>query len=280
MVGCLECSFYVFDVTVFSSVIWFYSEIMGHESKKFLSYFPQGVRLLKGGTESGFTHVETNFQEINPVLLWIKGNKDNLVLKEVKLSRSKMNSGDVFVLDIGPKIWQWNGTTANIHEKRQGALLLHNLSAERAGRCETFTIEEGEDTIEAQPEFCQYLPHQSKGIIFTSDIKVQDAEKAGDDDEITDTFTPVLYSIENNSTFNKLMTSDKFPKNVLEEDFIYLLDTGFHIFIWIGKDAPSTITMNSMQDAMVYLKKFKRPAVLPISRVRICLLFDIDSVSP
>ena len=243
---------------------------MGHESKKFLSYFPKGVRLLKGGTESGFTHVETNFQEINPVLLWIKGNKDHLVLKEVKLSRSKMNSGDVFVLDIGPKIWQWNGTTSNIHEKRQGALLLHNLAAERAGRCETFTIAEGEDTIQAHPEFCEHLPHQSKGIIFTSDIKVQNAEKAGDDDDITDSFTPVLYSVEKNSNFQKIMTGDKFPVSMLEDDFVYILDTGFHIYVWIGKDSPPDVGSHAIRDAMVYLKKFKRPGVLPISRVSGC----------
>jgi len=32
-------------------------EVQGHESPLFQSYFPQGIRILKGGVESGFHHV-------------------------------------------------------------------------------------------------------------------------------------------------------------------------------------------------------------------------------
>ena len=35
-----------------------YREVQGHESKKFLSYFPKGIRYMEGGVATGLTKVE------------------------------------------------------------------------------------------------------------------------------------------------------------------------------------------------------------------------------
>lgn len=57
-------------------------EVQGHESELFLSYFQKkgGIRLLEGGVESGFKHVEPT--KYSPRLLWVKG-KNNVRVVQV-----------------------------------------------------------------------------------------------------------------------------------------------------------------------------------------------------
>lgn len=79
-----------------------YREVQGHESKKFLKYFPKGIKYLKGGVASGFTHVEAENRE--RLLLRLKGRGNNVSLTQVDTKRSAMNSGDVFILDCNEGI--------------------------------------------------------------------------------------------------------------------------------------------------------------------------------
>lgn len=49
-------------------------EVQGHESKKFLSYFPKGIQYLAGGVETGFKHVDRDKFESR--LLHVKGRRN------------------------------------------------------------------------------------------------------------------------------------------------------------------------------------------------------------
>jgi len=138
-------------------------ETMGHESELFRSYFAGGIRLLEGGTETGFTHVE---EEVVPVRLFqVKGTAGNLVLREVKKKRDQMNSGDVFVLDTGGMIFVWSGAQANVHEKRQGGEFARGIKSSRSGRAEVTFMEEGQsdgDPSSESDEFWKHLPGTRK----------------------------------------------------------------------------------------------------------------------
>lgn len=252
-------------------------EVMGNESALFKGYFPRGLFHLKGGTHSGFNEVETNTVEINPKLLWIKGTLNSLVLKEVKMTRSKMNSGDVFMLDIGPKVWLWVGSSANMHEKRKGQELLHNIKAERGGRCESFTLEEQEDANdETHPEFCHYLPHAKKGLLYNSTIKLQDSAEAGDDEDVVnEVFIPILYQVKTGGKMEKLASAkelhgkmSKIPRSVMtyDDSWVVLLDTGFHVFVRIGSKADGDSKIHAMSYAHSYLSQHKH-SYLPVTRM-------------
>jgi gelsolin len=56
-----------------------------------------------------------------------------------------MNSGDVFVLDTGSKVWQWNGKTSNVFEKIAAGEFVSDLKKTRAGHCVSVVLEEGDD---------------------------------------------------------------------------------------------------------------------------------------
>jgi len=106
-------------------------EVQGYESELFLSYFKNEIKLLSGGVETGFKHVKP--EEYKPRLLHIKGKK-KVRVTQVDLTRGSLNSGDVFILDSGLKIWQWNGKKSGPQEKQKGAQFSRALVDERKGR--------------------------------------------------------------------------------------------------------------------------------------------------
>lgn len=64
---------------------------------------------MKGGIDTGFKHVGP--KEYKPRLLHLKGKKV-VRMVEVDLKRAALNSGDVFILDAGLIIYQWQGKTS------------------------------------------------------------------------------------------------------------------------------------------------------------------------
>uniref|UniRef100_A0A8C4YG23 Advillin n=1 Tax=Gopherus evgoodei TaxID=1825980 RepID=A0A8C4YG23_9SAUR len=90
-------------------------EVQGHESELFKGYFKQGIIYKKGGVASGMTHVETNVYDVRR-LLHVKGRR-NVTATEVEMSWDSFNLGDVFLLDLGKVIIQWNGPESNTRER-------------------------------------------------------------------------------------------------------------------------------------------------------------------
>eukprot|EP00731_Ephydatia_muelleri_P018361 Em0011g401a len=89
-------------------------EVMNYESKVFRSYF-ETITLLEGGAESGFRHVSA--QEYRPRLLHFHGDKYGVQVKERPLNKHCLDTADVFILDVGMVIYQWNGITCNKDER-------------------------------------------------------------------------------------------------------------------------------------------------------------------
>jgi hypothetical protein len=53
---------------------------------------------------------------------------------------------------------------------------------------------------------------------------------------------------------------------MLQSGDAFILDTGFAIFIWIGQGASQSEKVSAFPYAQKYLKDYKRPPVLPITR--------------
>ena len=91
-------------------------ETQGNESQAFLNLFKTfgGVKYADGGVDSGFKKV--NRDEYTKRLLQVKG-KRNVRVIPVEISFKSLNQGDVFVLDCGLKIFQWNGKNSSKAER-------------------------------------------------------------------------------------------------------------------------------------------------------------------
>ncbi|TKS71502.1 Advillin p92 [Collichthys lucidus] len=97
-------------------------EVQDHESDAFRGYFKNGIIIKKGGVASGMRHTETNTYDVKR-LLHVKGKK-RVIAKEVEMSWESFNLGDVFLLDIGKTIIQWNGPKCNKQEKLKDCFIL------------------------------------------------------------------------------------------------------------------------------------------------------------
>jgi len=229
-------------------------EVQGHESELFLSYFKNEIKLLSGGVESGFKHVKP--EEYKPRLLHIKGKK-KVRVTQVDLHRDSLNSGDVFILDHGLKIFQWNGKKAGPSEKQKGAQLSRALVDERKGKAKVTVLEEGDKDT----DFWNTLGG------FGS---VKSSEEGGDDLEHEKGGVKVLFHLSDASgkmEFKQVATGAACKKNLLDSNDVFILDTGAEVFAWIGKGASHEEKSKALGYAQDYLTKYNRPAYLPISRI-------------
>jgi gelsolin len=229
-------------------------EVQGHESDLFLKYFKNEIKLLSGGVETGFKHVKP--EEYKPRLLHLKGKK-KVRITEVPLSRDSLNSGDVFILDGGLKIWQWNGKKAGPQEKQKGAQLSRAIVDERKGKPKINVLEDGDK----DSEFWGMLGGMGA---------VKSAEEGGDDNEAEKSGTKALFHLSDASgklEFKQVATGSACKKSLLNSDDVFILDTGAEVFAWIGKGASKDEKAKALHFAQDYLKNYNRPPYTPIARI-------------
>jgi len=229
-------------------------EVQGYESDLFLSYFKNEIKLLSGGVETGFKHVKP--EEYKPRLLHIKGKK-KVRVTEVPLASSSMNSGDVFILDGGLKIWQFNGRKCGPQEKQKGAQLARAIVDERKGKPKVDVLEEGDKDV----EFWKLLGGQGP---------IKSAEEGGDDNEAETNTGKILFQLSDSTgsmVFKEVGKGSACKKALLDSNDVFILDTGAEVFAWIGKGASKDEKAKALGFAQDYLTKFNRPAHMPICRI-------------
>lgn len=244
-------------------------EVQGSESKLFMTYFPgRRVTYLAGGVDTGFNKVDHETHR-EAKLFEVKGRSDNIRLKEVKLKRDAMNSGDVYILDAEEAIYQWNGEGSNAHERAKAAEFAQSLKADRGGKVEIQTLEESHMNMQQSHPFWVHMPGEWKMLGITmGEIKVKTSEKGGDDERVTK-FTPQLVRLqayEGKVRVTRVARGEKLPISKLKTDDVFAYDTGFHVYLWVGKQAERAEKTSAFPFAQRYLKEYKRPSVLPITR--------------
>jgi len=235
-----------------------YRETQGNESDRFLSHFPKGLRILEGGKETGFKHVEAAHYRTR--LLHIKGKK-NIRVTEVPLNVASLNSGDVFIVDAGKEIIQWNGSASGALEKAKGATVAQAIEAEREGHSFNRVIDEGsEDDI-----FWKLLGGKGKiasAAAGGSDVE-HEAHHKGD---------KVLFRLSDASghlEFKEIAKGDAVKRNLLHSDDVFVLDTGSShgVYAWVGKNASAAEKRKALGAAQDYVVKHGKPANTPVCRI-------------
>jgi gelsolin len=231
-------------------------EVQDHESALFLSYFNNQIKILEGGVDTGFKHVKP--EEYKPRLLHLKG-KRRIRVSQVDMTHKSLNSGDVFILDKGLTLFQWNGAKSGPAEKMKGAQLTRAIADERGGKPKITVFEEGGKDIK---QWWDALGGEGP---------VQSAEQGGSDEDADKNTQKKLFRLSDASgkmEFKELCTTTgKVKKSLLDGNDVFILDTGAEVFAWIGKGASKDEKKYAMKYAQEYLKKFNRPAYIPISRV-------------
>jgi len=228
-------------------------EVQDYESDQFLSLFTPSMQILRGGIESGFNQVKP--EEYQTRLLHLKG-KTVVRVGQCSVDSDSLNSGDVFVLDAGLTIIQWNGSKSSPQERTKGGEIARALKSERKGLPAVTTTDEGQEDA----KFWEILG--GKGPIAS-------AEEGGDDREEEKKHSKALFQLSDASGTLKFTqkATGKVTKGLFDTKDVFVFDSGFEIFVWIGKGTTANEKKSALSSAQTYLSQNKRPAYLPITRV-------------
>jgi len=231
-------------------------EVQGCESKLFLSYFAEkgGIRLLEGGIASGFNKVKP--EEYRPRLLHLKGRK-NIRVREVPIELESLNEGDVFILDAGLNLYQWQGRKAGKGEKARAGQLCRALDDERKGKPEIEVFMQGDKDAD---DFWKFF-----GTSGVPEIQPE----CGDDEEWEKKSDKCLCQLSDASgelTFTEI-SKGTIKYSDLDSNDVFIVDVGAEVYAWIGKGASDDEKKKAMHFAQEYLKKYDRPAFLPVTRI-------------
>ncbi|EIW59129.1 fragmin60 [Trametes versicolor FP-101664 SS1] len=230
-----------------------YREIQEYESARFLSYFPRFIS-LHGGVASGFHHVSAPPVDDTRRLYRISATQitgravAHLQVREVPDSGSSVYQGDVYVLDMGNQVWQFNTSKSPGKVRFKAAEFVQSLASERGGSSNT--------TV-----WGAYEHGEGAGVLLTALglTRVPDAQEGPAASEkallqLSDASGQVTFERVAPPAFSTLSSSDAF---VLD-------DTANHaspaVYVWVGSGASLTERRLALQYGQWYLYQKKRGA--------------------
>lgn len=250
-------------------------EVSKHESRMFLSYFPDGIRLLQGGVESGFNHVKP--EEMPTRLMWLKGKK-NIRCVQVPIEIASLNSGDVFILDAGLMLYQYQGTKCGKNEKLRAGKMQRLIDDERKGKPEVFVFSQCDKPDSTMGEFFSYFQEDLKGEDIKEGTEVPpercaeliasiDSGIGGSDESWEKDTNKALYQLSDESGSLVMTKVEPIEKSALSTTDVFIFDIGLEIFVWIGKGASKAERAQGMNYATKYMKEHDRPDFLPVTQI-------------
>ena len=244
----------------------FAAQVQGHETAIFLARLPSGsIEYMEGGVKSGFNHVE---RETFPKrLLHIKG-KRNCRIMQVELTAKSLNAGDVFVLDLGEKLFQWNGTEANKKERTRALEVCKGIRDERVHSIGALAVVLVDQAEPAEVEkFWSELGGKPEGGVAPA---VPDTD-AADTDMAAQTQLWRLSEVVGDGGRKKLqvteVTTRPLVRELLDASDAYILAAPAEIWIWIGDGATKSERQKAMLYAQSFLQGKQRPPHTPVTRV-------------
>jgi len=216
-----------------------------------MSVFKNKITIMDGGAESGFKHVKPD--DYKPRLMHLKGKK-TVRVTQVPLKCDSLNEGDVFILDAGLKVWQWNGNKAAIAEKRKAQEVLNGLKEERNGKPKSKII----DSTEDDEEFWTFLGGKGKIHPEIPDEKVEPTTKS----------IWCLSDASGKVTVEEVASGKgNIKKSCLKSEDVFFVDSGHTIYVWVGSGTTKNEKDVAILHATQFLTASGRPLSTPILRV-------------
>lgn len=228
-----------------------YREVQGYESDEFLALWKNGLRIMEGGVDSGFNHVEPDKYATR--LLRVKGKAKRLVVSQVAKGASSMNHGDTFIVDAGLKLYQWNGSGSGPFEKSKAATVCAQIDSERSGEAEIIVVEDGEE----DDAFWAALGGAAGDV--------GDAASGGADADAKEDDAKKMFKI-SDASGELEMTDVGFDASLASSD-AFVVDVGSRVFVWVGKDASKNEKRIAMRYATDYLARHGRPMHTPVTKI-------------
>lgn len=247
-----------------------YRVIQDHESRRFINLFDRPILTLSGGVEGGFNQVKS--KAYKPRLLWVKGKSKNLRVQQCEPLAENMNHGDVFVIDAGTTLYQWNGSTSGPFERHKAQEVMRGLKSDRLNTAGVHDIkfEVLEDKSSGDHEEFWGLikgnrtslppeattTTQSGRILTMTDSKVQVRGNA-------------LYRCSDSTGKLKvdLVQEGALSMSLLDCNDVFIVDARTEIFVWVGVKASKKERREAMHLVTKFMKQKKLDMWTPVTRV-------------
>ena len=227
------------------------------ESPQFMSIFKEGVFYLEGGVDSGFVHVGP--KEYEHRLFIVKGKRYPRVWT-LPLEGASLNEGDVFILDLGMKLYFWPGKDCNVNEKVKGMEILFNIkNGERGALAKHFYPREDS---EADVEFWEALG--GKPDIINPALPDEGVQEGADE-----AMSYSLFRVSNDTGSLQLteITERPLKKEHLDTNDTFILELPKQIYVWIGKHANLEEKKRGMLIAKDFIQEKGKPTNTRITRL-------------
>ncbi|KAG7164926.1 Villin-1-like 2, partial [Homarus americanus] len=231
-------------------------ETEGAESKRMLSYFKNGIRLMSGGVASGLRKVTDDFE---PSLYHVKGKRTTIVKQLPEITWCGMNDGDVYVLDTKDIIYVWTGRNSNNMEKLQGA--------KEHGGGAVVVVEDGQESVLQDLErktFEKLLPLNNKQLTPASQAPKDESVARRVCEELK------LFRCSDESGTLKVVEVKNGPlsQSDLNSQDSFIIDNGQDgIWVWVGKKATQKEREEALRNAQGFVTKKGYPASTQVARV-------------
>lgn len=228
-------------------------ECQNYESNLFLSYFENFI-VLEGGVDSGFNHVKPT--EYRPRLLHVKGTVKTICVREVELSPKSVNSGDVFLLDLGKTVIQFQGRECSGFERAKTAQVVRAIDDQRGSDVEIITFSEDDKDY---PE--QWLKMVGKG-------PYKSAAEGGSDKLVAGKKKLFRVSDASGKIEVTLLAEDSaIKRSMVTSDDAFIYYTGYEVFVYVGLKASDSERKNVFGIAREFIKKEGLPEHIAVHRM-------------
>lgn len=235
-------------------------EVQGWESKRFLSYFKKGIRLLEGGIVSGISNVNNN---VKAQMFKVRGKQRPIVQQLPEIDWQFMNDGAVYIICIHSVIFVWTGRNANVTEKIQGIQVAQQMKQEFESST-VILVEDGKE---------QSLPKIEKEIfnklLSINHKKVKNYKEASVNNNKIRTSIKLYRCVDEGGTLKVTeVKTGPIDQSDLDSQNSYIIDNGeAGIWVWVGKKASMKERTEAMRNAQGFIKKKAYPNHIQVTRV-------------
>jgi gelsolin len=251
-------------------------ELQSCVSDAFRVLFPR-LTIRKGGVRSGFRHVDREGdvvqQDARPTLLRVfqPVDKSLVVVCEVEPTWQSLDDGDVFILDVGDKIWVWQGSKCRPMEKAKAAQVVNDMKLAKHVEEEVLSQTEprsrviikllGGDVEDGAHRDGFSCPRPVTGLTFTAPKRPRRLFRLSD--------------ASGELRFDLVKEGEDISQRHLDPNDVFLLDNeGRSIWVWEGSGASKAERTMWLKVAQSYVRQLVSSGedteghLAPIAKVR------------
>ena len=226
-----------------------YYETQGKESELFKSFF-EFFTVVKGGIDANLEKFESKNYKARLFHVHSIGSK--LQSREITINKKNLDSGDVYLLDTGLKIFIWVGKNSNGFEKFHMGCLAQKIKNIRNDKVTLISIyEDNTENIDLknQKEFDEFME------------KYEEEDKPEKKPSFYEGPKKMMKLSDENGKLE--MSEVPYSKDSLLSNDSFLIDRGDALIIWVGKEASKKEKKFARFYAKKYIQQEKRSSSLP-----------------